>query len=94
MMWGLFQIPYDRMVVFHKMLGRFAFGGFVVHGICMLCTMQAHGRRFDDKIDLFKTNILFGLLGLIFAFLLVATSIPWMRRKQFENFYFNHMQWK
>ncbi len=98
LVWALVGIPYERSVAFHKITGRMMYLCVLIHFICIIATWDEHkdvpGHSFSDSLDLSRSNILFGLLAFIFLNLLVITSIPWVRRMKFEDFYWNHVNFK
>jgi len=92
--WGLFGIPYERLVSLHKMSGRLAFYTMCVHMGIMFAKMDYHGYRLSDAFDFNRVNMWAGLVAFIFTALMIATSIPVIRRFHFETFYWLHINFK
>jgi hypothetical protein len=54
--WGWFGFPYERSQIMHKIVGRLAYYGVIVHVILMFATWDDHGRRFDDEFSFMKVR--------------------------------------
>lgn len=99
--YNLFSMPYDRSVKWHKVMGRLQLGCMYGHVVCMV--IGGTNPKFDDGSDremgfsdtfslIRGRNLWPGLVALLFWTMLGVTSIPYVRRKFFDVFYFLHIQ--
>lgn len=96
--WGVFGMPYDRMIFFHKMAGRYAFLFVILHAAFTFAGKedgpQPPGHSLGDSISLNRVNASFGLVAFVMFLGLIGTSYEKMRREKFEDFYFYHFNFK
>mmetsp|Transcript_23961 Transcript_23961/g.49062 ORF Transcript_23961/g.49062 Transcript_23961/m.49062 type:complete len:710 (-) Transcript_23961:78-2207(-) len=87
--WHVLGVPYERVLVFHKMLGRASYVQMLGHVVCM-----ATGGLKDSSMALngeIGYTAWAGIVAFLLVTILVATSIPYVRRFKFEAFYFSHL---
>jgi hypothetical protein len=86
LMWFL-EIPFDRAIGFHRLLGYFAYVVVTVHGILYLI-------QWDTTILLqlqSNTSYLFGVIAWACFTVLIIGSLPYFRRGYFNSFYHTHI---
>lgn len=96
--WGCTGMSYERLMAVHKIAGRVFFPIVLAHLILIMATFSEHknvpGHKIGDPINFDGVNAIFGFLAFFMLIGLIATSTPSMRRKSFENFYWNHFNFK
>ena len=91
-LYQMFGVPFERGVRMHKMAGRFMVLASYAHVICMLIGGTEKGSvRWSNKVDVDAHNNWPGVVALFAWTMLLLTSLPFMRRGMFENFYWLHL---
>jgi predicted ferric reductase len=86
----IFGVPFERIIVFHRFLGRWMLLVVTVH---MALYIQSWNKaNIDAMQQLFHTNAGFnGFLSWMFLVFLNATSVEYFRRNHYNIFYYWHM---
>ena len=84
----LLGIPFDRTIMYHRWIGRFTLILLTIHVFWAWQNWIANGLTIASQLN--SQKYLFGLLGWISLILITLFSLPWIRRKQFEIFYYSH----
>jgi NAD(P)H-flavin reductase len=97
-MWVCTGMAYERLIALHKIAGRTFLPLALIHMGCLMATFDEHGdlpgHQVGDSFSFTRVNVLFGFLAMLMFIGLIATSIPSWRRDKFENFYWNHFNFK
>lgn len=84
----IFGLPFDRAVELHKLSGYTAVATGICHGIAYFMKYPKKSWLSQSVEDQMNTS---GTVILAFLVLLFVTSLPSIRRKLFEVFYFLHL---
>jgi len=91
-LYQMFGVPFERGVRMHKMAGRLMVLASYAHVICMLIGGTEKGSvRWNSKFNIDAHNNWPGVVALFAWTMLLLTSLPFMRRRMFENFYWLHL---
>lgn len=89
----LFGLSVDRAIFYHKASGRLALLGGILHGISY--TLDPDQKQMHHHQVLFGafdgSMCISGSILLILLLLLTMSSLPWIRSKVFEVFYYTHL---
>jgi len=97
-LWACTGMSYERLLSLHKIAGRMFLPLILVHMVCNVASFEEHkdvpGHMPFDPFVWSRVNATFGFLAFVMLLGLIATSIPSWRRNHFENFYWNHFNFK
>ncbi|PRP84216.1 ferric reductase-like transmembrane protein [Planoprotostelium fungivorum] len=86
-------LPFERTVAFHRWVGRFTILLVLVHFFMVLRRWNMYNQPWQSNLwgadNPTKTN-LYGLIGGIAGVVMFFTSLPWVRRLQWETFFWTH----
>eukprot|EP00457_Paulinella_chromatophora_P001159 gb/GEZN01001161.1/.p1 GENE.gb/GEZN01001161.1/~~gb/GEZN01001161.1/.p1 ORF type:complete len:665 (-),score=68.40 gb/GEZN01001161.1/:546-2540(-) len=74
-------LPFDHVVLYHRLLGRIALACAVVH-------FGFYWKAFRASLSSFK--YLTGFFAMLCGLIIFVTSVEWFRRSKFEVFYWAH----
>ncbi|PRP76058.1 ferric reductase-like transmembrane protein [Planoprotostelium fungivorum] len=82
-------LPFERTILFHRWVGRTLVALIAAHFIMVLKFWKDLEK--DWKQEIFRDNTtLFGFIAGITSIVLLLTSLPIVRRKTWETFFFTH----
>ena len=85
----LFGVHFDRIIMFHRWLGRWVIILGVLHFAWYL-SYWGEEKALDTNTEFNRASNLYGFFSLFSALLIGATSISWIRRKRFQAFFWSH----
>jgi predicted ferric reductase len=92
--WDLFGVGFDRVLKFHRLMGRCFGVGIFLHGVVSVIYLTM-GQQFRSCLwigsqSCDKPMITYGWISGILFLPVFITTIPWIRRNKFEWFYYMH----
>ncbi|XP_060167473.1 ferric reduction oxidase 6-like isoform X2 [Lycium barbarum] len=86
------DIPFEQAIRYHVWLGHLTMALFTLHGLCFLIRWAMQGRLIERLINWKNVGIanLPGVISLAAGLLMWVTSLPGVRRKNFELFFYTH----
>lgn len=96
-LYQLMNVPFERAMKFHQIVGRVQVMVMYCHVICMatggVTRRGSPDVELDSHFSLIRgVNIIPGIIALIFWTFLVIGSLNYFRRKFWDAFYFMHIQ--
>ncbi|XP_077250610.1 ferric reduction oxidase 6-like isoform X2 [Tasmannia lanceolata] len=88
----LIDVPMEHATKYHIWLGHVVMAIFTLHGLCYVVVWSLQGRLLHQIIR-WKSNgfsYLPGVISLLTGLLMWVTSLPPVRKKYFELFYYTH----
>ncbi|KAK4743287.1 hypothetical protein SAY87_001288 [Trapa incisa] len=88
----LVDIPFEQAARYHVWLGHLTMLLFTLHGLCFVIAWTMQGILLQEITSWsdFDIAVLPGVVSLLSGLLLWITSLPPVRRKQFELFFYTH----
>ncbi|TQD96059.1 hypothetical protein C1H46_018401 [Malus baccata] len=88
----LINIPFEHATRYHVWLGHLTMMLFTIHGLCYVVAWTVEGRLLHEMLDWKDIGVanLPGLISLIAGLLMWFTSLPPVRKLNFELFFYTH----
>ncbi|KAJ8572719.1 hypothetical protein K7X08_009230 [Anisodus acutangulus] len=86
------DIPFEHVTRYHVWLGHLTMALFTLHGLFFVIGWAMRGRLVEELIDWKNVGVanLPGVISLAAGLLMWVTSLPGLRRKNFELFFYTH----
>ncbi|XP_060167480.1 ferric reduction oxidase 6-like [Lycium barbarum] len=86
------DIPFEHATRYHVWLGHLTMALFTLHGLFFVIGWAMQGRLVEELIDWKNIGVanLPGVISLAAGLLMWVTSLPGVRRKNFELFFYTH----
>ncbi|CAN6461951.1 unnamed protein product [Victoria cruziana] len=84
-------LTFEESVKYHKWLGHIVMAIFTVHGICFI-TIWTYSNNLQKTLEWANDDVsnVAGELALFFGLCMWITTLPFIRRKMFELFFYTH----
>lgn len=88
----LIDIPFEQAIRYHVWLGHLTMLLFSLHGICYVISWAIHGRLIHKLLEWKNVGVanLAGVISLLAGLCMWITSLPGVRRLNFELFFYTH----
>lgn len=88
----LINIPFEHATRYHVWLGHLTMTIFTLHGLCYVTVWYMHGHLIQKLLAWKSEGIanLPGVISLLAGLLMWVTSLPSVRRQNFELFFYTH----
>ncbi|XP_059313420.1 ferric reduction oxidase 6-like isoform X1 [Lycium ferocissimum] len=86
------DIPFEQAIRYHVWLGHLTIALFTLHGLCFVIRWATQGRLVERLVNWKNVGVanLPGVISLTAGLLMWVTSLPGVRRKNFELFFYTH----
>ncbi|KAM3290889.1 ferric reduction oxidase 7, chloroplastic [Capsicum chacoense] len=86
------DIPFEHATRYHVWLGHLTMALFTLHGLFYVIGWAMRGRLVEELVDWKNVGVanLPGVISLAAGLLMWVTSLPGLRRKNFELFFYTH----
>nr|WEQ60891.1 FRO7 [Lycium barbarum] len=86
------DIPFEHATRYHVWLGHLTMALFTLHGLFYVICWAMRGRLLEELVDWKNEGVanLPGVISLTAGLLMWVTSLPGVRRKNFELFFYTH----
>ncbi|XP_010028466.2 ferric reduction oxidase 7, chloroplastic isoform X1 [Eucalyptus grandis] len=89
---SIIDVPFEQATRYHIWLGHLTMSLFTLHGLCFVVAWAMEGQLLDEILQWADEGIavLPGVISLLAGLLMWVTTLPLVRKKNFELFYYTH----
>ncbi|XP_048128932.1 ferric reduction oxidase 7, chloroplastic-like [Rhodamnia argentea] len=89
---SIIDVPFEQATRYHVWLGHLTMFLFTLHGLCFVIAWALEGQLLDEILEWADEGIavLPGVISLLAGLLMWVTTLPPVRRKNFELFFYTH----